>query len=91
MTLAITCPPLRYACYYGIDFPNSDSLIANNKNEKQIASYVGADSVIYLDEDDVKEAIGISELCMACVNNNYPTNVQGAQVFSERREGNRKL
>lgn len=91
VTLAITCPPLRYACYYGIDFPNSDSLIANNKNEKQIASYVGADSVIYLDEDDVKEAIGISELCMACVNNNYPTNVQGAQVFSERREGNRKL
>lgn len=90
VTLAITCPPLRYACYYGIDFPNSESLIANNKDEEQIAKYVGADSVIYLDEDDVKEAIGIPELCMACVNNKYPTNVESAKEFSKRRENNRK-
>lgn len=90
VTLAITCPPLRYACYYGIDFPNSESLIANNKNEEQIANYVGADSVIYLDEDDVKEAIGISELCMACVNNKYPTSIESAKQFARMRESLRK-
>lgn len=89
VTLGITCPPLRYACYYGIDFPNSESLIANNKDEEQIANYVGADSVIYLDEEDVKEAIGIPELCMACVNNKYPTSVESASQFSKMREGNR--
>lgn len=90
VTLVITCPPLRYACYYGIDFPNSESLIANNKDEVQIAKYVGADEVIYLDEADVKEAIGIPELCMACVNNNYPTSTENAKQFAQMRESLRK-
>lgn len=89
VTLAITCPPLRYACYYGIDFPDSNSLIATNKEVEQIAEYVGADNVIYLNEDDVKEAIEIPDLCMACVNNKYPTSVKTAREFAEKRNQNR--
>lgn len=90
ITMALTCPPLRYGCYYGIDFPVAEKLIASNKSEEEIARFIGADKVIYLDEVDIKEAIGISDLCMACVNNQYPTAMEQAQEFSKRREEDRK-
>lgn len=86
VTLAITCPPLRYACYYGIDFPDENQLIANGKTVEQIAEYVGANSVIYLDENDLKEAIGMDTLCTSCINGKYPTSIEGAEEFSMRRQ-----
>ncbi|MCO4795212.1 MAG: hypothetical protein KC493_15955, partial [Bacteriovoracaceae bacterium] len=85
ITLAITCPPLRHACYYGIDFPNPNELIAKDKDLDQIAEWVGANKVIYLDEDDLVEAIGKKDMCMACVNNQYPTSVDEAEEFSRMR------
>lgn len=85
VTLAITCPPLRHGCFYGIDFPRSEDLIANGKNVDEIAKWVGADQVIYIDESDLSEAIGVEGLCMACVNGKYPTSVTEAQEFARRR------
>lgn len=90
VTLAITCPPLRYACYYGIDFPDEKQLIANGKAVDEIAQYVGANKVIYLDEKDLSEAIGIDGLCMACINGQYPTSTDGADEFSRRRQEYKK-
>lgn len=90
ITLAITCPPLRYACYYGIDFPNPEELIAKDKTLDEIANWVGANKVIYLDEEDLKEAIGQEGLCMACVNNDYPTSVDDAEEFLEIRKLNKE-
>jgi amidophosphoribosyltransferase len=85
ITLAITCPPLRYGCFYGIDFPTPTELIANGKNLEEIATWVGANRVIYLDEEDLVEAIGTDQLCMACINNNYPTEVSEGVEFARRR------
>ena len=90
ITLAITCPPLRYACYYGIDFPNPDELIAKDKTLEDIANWVGANKVIYLDEKDLNEAIGQENLCMACVNNQYPTSLKDAEEFLEMRKINKE-
>jgi amidophosphoribosyltransferase len=86
ITLAITCPPLRYACYYGIDFPNPNELIAKDKTLEEIANWVGANKVIYLEESDLSEAIGEDNLCMACVNNIYPTSVDDAEEFMRMRD-----
>lgn len=86
ITLAITCPPLRYACYYGIDFPNPKELIAKDKTLEEIADWVGANKVIYLDESDLVEAIEKEKMCMACVNNKYPTSVTEAEEFSRLRD-----
>ncbi|GAB4015582.1 MAG: amidophosphoribosyltransferase [Bdellovibrio sp.] len=85
VTLAVTCPPLRHGCFYGIDFPRSEDLIANGKSIPEIANWVGADQVIYIDEADLKEAIGVDGLCMACVDGKYPTSVSEAQEFARRR------
>lgn len=85
ITLAITCPPLRHGCFYGIDFPKESELIANDKNLEQIADYIGANRVIYLDESDLKEAIGLNDICMACVNNKYPTSIEAGKEFAKQR------
>ncbi|MCF8059808.1 MAG: amidophosphoribosyltransferase [Bacteriovoracaceae bacterium] len=85
ITLAITCPPLRYGCFYGIDFPEESELIANGKDLDAIAKWVGANKVIYLGEDDLVEAIGTSSLCMACVNNSYPTDISEGKIFASKR------
>jgi len=80
-----TCPPIRFPCYYGIDFPNPEALLANGKSVDDIAQWLDAKKVIYLDEDDLRAATGISKLCMACLNNKYPTDVAEGIKFSTER------
>lgn len=87
--LAITSPPLRYGCFYGIDFPNDQDLIAHGKNEEEIAQLIGAKKVIYLDEQDLRDCIGLKGLCMGCVSNKYPTDLGDAKEFSRRRNEHR--
>jgi amidophosphoribosyltransferase len=82
-----TCAPIRHPCYYGIDFPNPEELIATGRDEKQIAQALSADRVIYLDQAGVKEAIGLKSLCMACLDGNYPTDVSAGRAFLEKRKG----
>ncbi len=85
-----TCSPIRHPCYYGIDFPNPEELIATGRNEKEIAEALGADKVIYLDQNSLKEAIGLKSLCMACLDGKYPTDIGEAASFRERRKLDRK-
>jgi len=86
VTLAITCPPHRHACFYGIDFPDPADLVAHGKTVDQIAETLGVNKVIYLDEQDLRDAIGLTGLCMACINNKYPTPLEDAAQFSKERK-----
>ncbi len=52
-----TCPPIQYPCYYGIDFPIREELIAYGRTEKEIEKDLGADAVIYQDHEGLKQAI----------------------------------
>lgn len=85
-----TCAPIRHPCFYGIDFPSPEELIATGRNESQIAEALNADRVIYLDQEGVKEAIGLKNLCMACLDGKYPTDISASVAFRERRKGDRK-
>ena len=76
ITLALTCPPLRYPCYYGIDFPSPSELLAANRTEEDIAAWLEVDRVIYMEQKDLQEAIGLKSLCTACLDNKYPTSVE---------------
>lgn len=53
---ASTSPPVKYPNIYGIDMPNRDDLIANKGGVKEIAEFIGADDLIYLDLNDLKAA-----------------------------------
>lgn len=78
----ISCPPVISACYMGIDFPTTDELIAGKNKKKfgddnyieEIKKSIGADSLLYQTIEDLKLAIGKkeSELCLACLNRDYP-------------------
>lgn len=84
-----TCSPIRHPCYYGIDFPSPEELIATGRDERQIAQALNADRVIYLDQDSIREAIGLQSLCMACLDGNYPTDISAGLAFREKRKGQR--
>ncbi|MDT2756687.1 amidophosphoribosyltransferase [Enterococcus asini] len=75
----IASPPLKYPCFYGIDIQTRKELIAANHTVDEIRECIGADSLSFLSEEGLIEAIGLdfdapySGLCMAYFNGDYPT------------------
>ncbi len=72
--MLVSCPPTRYPCYYGIDFPSSDELIAYRYDVDQVAAYLGLDSLYYLSLEGMVKATGmtVNDFCLACFNADYP-------------------
>ncbi len=72
--MRVSCPPHRFACHYGIDFPDPEKLLANQMDHQAICAYLGVDSLGYLDVDGMIRAIGqpASAFCMACFTGKYP-------------------
>lgn len=78
--LRVSCPPHRFACHYGIDFPNPEKLLANQLPMASIAEHLGADSIGYLDVEGMVRATGQPKnaFCLACFNGEYPAPVDPA-------------
>ncbi len=70
--IRISSPPFLYPCYYGTDVPNSRQLIAAKRSEEEIRKAIGADTLHYLDTEDLKHMAGELSVCMACFDGNYP-------------------
>jgi amidophosphoribosyltransferase len=72
--LRISCPPTISPCYYGVDTPHTDELIAANFTVEQVRDYVKADSLGYLSLEGMIEATGIEQNagCVACWTAKYP-------------------
>ncbi len=77
ISMLVSCPPTRFPCFYGIDFPTKDELIASKKSVEEIRDYLGLDHLHYLDLESMIEAAGghHDRFCLACFNGEYPTNV----------------
>ncbi len=75
--LRISCPPHKFACFYGIDFPDPKNLLANQFKAEEMAEYLGVDSIGYLDIDGMVRATGLpmNEFCLACFNGQYPVPI----------------
>lgn len=75
----IASPPLKFPCFYGINIQTREELIAANHSIEEIRECIGADSLSFLSEEGLIEAIGLNEnapysgLCMAYFNGDYPT------------------
>ncbi|MBL7071717.1 MAG: amidophosphoribosyltransferase [Candidatus Omnitrophica bacterium] len=72
--MRVSCPPLKFPCFYGIDFPTKKELIASNKTISEIRDFIGLDSLKYLSLDRMLEAMLLpgDEFCTACFNGKYP-------------------
>jgi len=70
-----TCPPIIHPCFYGVDMPTPEELIAYKKTLKQIEEYIGVDSITYMTIEGLSKAIGLrqSQICTGCLNGKYPT------------------
>lgn len=78
--LRISSPPVKYPCFYGMDFPSKDELIANKMGGdiEVIRKYLGVDSLEYLTVDETLESVQGEEptsFCTACFSGHYPTNI----------------
>jgi len=70
----ISCPPVRYPCFYGIDMQTEEEFIASKKSVPEICKKIGADSLAYTSLEGLIKAIGIPKenLCLACLTGDYP-------------------
>ena len=72
--MVISCPPIKYPCFYGIDFPSKEELIASGKDIEKIRETIGLDGLYYLSLDGMLSSISLppDEFCTACFTGNYP-------------------
>ena len=79
--LRITAPPIKWPCFYGIDFPTRAELIAGGMGVEDIRAFLHADSLAYLSMDSLIETTKLpaTKLCMACLDGNYPIPVEDLQ------------
>lgn len=89
---AATCPPIKHPCFYGIDFPMEKELLANNKTLQSVEEELSADGVIYQEMEALKDAIFPKKNitpCMACLNKQYPTDIEGVKELIQSRNEDR--
>jgi amidophosphoribosyltransferase len=73
----ISSPPVKWPCYYGIDFATKAELIANGLEVEEIRRSIGADSLGYVSLDGLIAATQVTSdrLCSACFTGQYPIRI----------------
>lgn len=87
--LRVSCPPIRHPCFYGIDFPTSEELIAHNRTVEQVAAFLEVDSLAYLSMDGMLSCMKHAkrEYCTACWSGEYKIPIDQPQSkFSFERD-----
>ena len=76
--LRISCPPHRFPCAYGIDFPTREELIANRYTPDQLKKYLECDSIGYLSLEGMLNCMTYPKesYCTACWSGNYPVEFE---------------
>lgn len=91
----VSCaPPIKHPCFYGIDIPSSQELIAANQSEEQIRQFLGVDQLMYQSTEDLVEAVTrhsdrIERPCMGCMDGNYVCGKMSEdklRLLEQRRE-----
>ena len=75
--LRISAPPILHSCFYGIDTPTKEELIAHTHNLEETRQYLAADSLAYLSLEKMMEVLenGKKKFCSACFDGNYPVPI----------------
>ena len=81
----ISSPPVKWPCYFGIDFASRAELIANGLSVEEICRSIGADSLGYVSLDQLTEATTLpaDRLCRACFDGVYPLAVPEPEVIGK--------
>jgi len=73
----VASPPITGPCYYGIDTPSRDELIASSNSVEQIRQHLGVETLGYLSLEGMLRAAGgdPAQFCHACFSGQYPTAI----------------
>ncbi len=87
--MRISSPPSKYSCFYGIDTPSSEELLAHTHSVEEIAKYIGVDSLAYISIDGLYRAMGkpgrIANdpgYCDACFTGDYAVKLTDQLAFN---------
>ena len=78
----ISCPPTISPCYYGVDTPTREELIASSNSPEEICKFLGADSLGYVSLPALRRAVSDTEgrFCTSCYTGVYPTDLVQLEV-----------
>ena len=86
--MRVSCPPIRYPCFYGVDFPTKEELLANNRDLEQIKEFLEVDSVGYQSLEGLLSCASqpTENYCTACWNGKYriPVDIAVNKFIMER-------
>ena len=82
----ISCPPTISPCYYGVDTPRREELIAANNSVEEIRQYLVADSLGYVSLPSLRAAVQDTKgnFCTSCYTGSYPTELVQLEVEAHR-------
>ncbi len=87
--MRVACPPVKYPCFYGVDFPTHEELLANQKTDMEdIRQFLGVDSIGYLSLEGLLDSASLpsDHYCAACWSGRYPIPINSAvNKFSMER------
>ena len=88
--MRIASPPTKYSCFYGVDTPTRDQLLAAKHDLSSMSKIIGVDSLAFLSIDGLYRAMGLKErnevspqYCDACFSGDYPIS---AQILGEEEQ-----
>jgi amidophosphoribosyltransferase len=87
--LRVSCPPIRHPCFYGIDFPTSEELVAHNRTVEEVCKFLEADTLAYLSLEGMLSCMKHSKqhYCTACWSGQYKIPIDQPQSkFSFERD-----
>ncbi len=77
--MRIASPPTTHSCFYGVDTPSRDKLLAAKQTVEEMARFIGVDSLAFVSVDGLYRAVGetsrqgnIPQYCDACFTGEYP-------------------
>ena len=81
----ISSPPVKWPCFYGIDFASRAELIANGLTVEQVCASIGADSLGYISLDELVAATTLpaERLCRACFDGVYPIELPAPELLGK--------
>ena len=86
--MRISSPPTKWPCYFGIDTPTKDQLIASSYSVEEICRFIEADSLGYLSLEGMIKATGgrPEDFCTACFDGKYPVDVPETVVEQAKKK-----
>lgn len=87
--LRISCPPTISPCYYGVDTPTREELIASSNSPEEICKFIGADSLGYVSLPALRQAVADTQgrFCTSCYTGVYPTDLVQLEVRESSSSG----